>query len=130
MLNRASLLTFAAVATLALAALAPATASAKGGHGGGHGGGMHSSHMKGGHGHHFNRNHWRQRHVRWHRHYNFRYVKRVLPVYSTYSVARPAAPSCTCLTKTYLENGAVLFQDVCTKESASNQPADEQAQAQ
>lgn len=35
----------------------------------------------------------------------------------------PVAASCTCLRKTYLPNGAVLFQDVCTNESAVNPPA-------
>ncbi|HLH88603.1 MAG TPA: hypothetical protein VKX28_09105 [Xanthobacteraceae bacterium] len=29
-----------------------------------------------------------------------------------------AAAPCTCLTKTYLRDGSVLFQDVCTRESA------------
>jgi hypothetical protein len=37
---------------------------------------------------------------------------------------RPAPAACTCLRKTYLPNGAVLFQDVCTQESAMNPPAD------
>jgi hypothetical protein len=39
------------------------------------------------------------------------------------AIARPVAASCTCLRKTYLPNGAVLFQDVCTNESAINPPA-------
>jgi hypothetical protein len=45
----------------------------------------------------------------------------VMPVRAT-----PAAPTasgpCTCLRKTYLPNGAVLFEDVCTNESAVNPP--------
>jgi len=35
--------------------------------------------------------------------------------------ARPAAP-CTCLTKTYLQDGSVLFKDVCTNEAAVATP--------
>jgi hypothetical protein len=40
-----------------------------------------------------------------------------------YPAVRPVAASCTCLRKTYLPNGAVLFEDVCTNESAVNPPA-------
>jgi hypothetical protein len=38
-------------------------------------------------------------------------------------VTRPVASTCTCLVKEYLPNGAVLFRDVCTNESAMNPPA-------
>ena len=48
---------------------------------------------------------------------------------ATAAVTR-AAPSCTCLTKTYLPDGAVLFKDVCTQETAINPPNGQQAQAQ
>jgi hypothetical protein len=34
---------------------------------------------------------------------------------------QPSAP-CTCLTKSYLQDGSVLFQDVCTKEAAMSGP--------
>ncbi len=52
------------------------------------------------------------------------------PVYSTpvyasapsYSSA-PAHNTCTCLTKTYTQEGAVVFKDVCTNEMAMNPPA-------
>jgi hypothetical protein len=40
---------------------------------------------------------------------------------STPVAARPA-PSCTCLTKTYLQDGSVLFKDVCTTEAAVATP--------
>ncbi len=40
---------------------------------------------------------------------------------TTYAAAAPA-PACTCLIKDYLENGAVRFTDVCTKEYAINPP--------
>ena len=42
--------------------------------------------------------------------------------YVRYTTPRPVGP-CTCLRKTYLPNGAVLFQDVCTNESAMSGPA-------
>ena len=42
-------------------------------------------------------------------------------VASTPVVTAPAAP-CTCLTKTYLQDGSVLFKDVCTTESAIATP--------
>jgi hypothetical protein len=44
-------------------------------------------------------------------------------VRTAYPVARPVASTCTCLVKEYLPNGAVLFRDVCTNESAVNPPA-------
>jgi hypothetical protein len=34
-----------------------------------------------------------------------------------------AAPACNCLTKTYLQGGAVVFKDLCTNEMAMNPPA-------
>jgi hypothetical protein len=45
------------------------------------------------------------------------------PVAAATLAPAPVAASCTCLRKTYLPNGAVLFQDVCTNESAVNPPA-------
>jgi hypothetical protein len=44
-------------------------------------------------------------------------------VRAAYPAARPVASTCTCLVKEYLPNGAVLFRDVCTNESAMNPPA-------
>jgi hypothetical protein len=44
-------------------------------------------------------------------------------------VSAPAAP-CTCLTKTYLQDGSVLFKDVCTNEAAAATPEDAKALAQ
>jgi hypothetical protein len=46
------------------------------------------------------------------------------------SRAAPAAAPCTCLTKRYLDDGSVLFTDVCTKEQALATPAELKAQAQ
>jgi hypothetical protein len=41
----------------------------------------------------------------------------------------PAAP-CNCLTKRYLDDGSVLFTDICTKEQAMATPDELKAQAQ
>jgi hypothetical protein len=141
MLKRSALLAFAAIATLSLAAFAPTNASAKFG-GGGHGGGHIGNH--GGHGVHIGRGFNRGpnvqfrrpiRIVRWHHpHWRPRILVRpafvntyavVRPV-TTYAAVRPAI--CTCLTKEYLEDGTVMFKDVCTKEIAMNPPVTEQAQ--
>jgi hypothetical protein len=45
------------------------------------------------------------------------------------TAAVPAAP-CNCLTKQYLDDGSVLFQDICTKEAALATPDELKAQAQ
>jgi hypothetical protein len=44
------------------------------------------------------------------------------------TAAAPAAP-CNCLTKQYLPDGSVLFQDICTREAAT-MPAAQQANGQ
>lgn len=41
-----------------------------------------------------------------------------------------AAEPCNCLTKRYLDDGSVLFRDICTKEAAIVTPAELKAQAQ
>ncbi len=38
--------------------------------------------------------------------------------------------NCNCLTKEYLEDGSVVFKDLCTKEAAMATPAELKAQAQ
>jgi hypothetical protein len=89
-----------------------------GGGGGGHGGGGHG----GGWGGHGGYHHW---------HYGYRrpiwYARPVV-----YSVARPVAVSspgpCTCLSKEYTPEGAVLFKDRCTNETAMNPPAQPEPQ--
>ena len=107
MFRKSTLLAVAASAALGLAMLVPTSASAM--HGGGHGGGGHW----GGHGH-FHQN-W---HVRYHRPIWYG----VRPVYVA---ARPmsVAGPCTCLSKEYTPEGAVLFKDRCTNEAAMNPPA-------
>lgn len=53
------------------------------------------------------------------------------PVVSAPVASAPSSPGpCTCLTKSYLQDGSVLFQDACTKESALATPADLRAQMQ
>lgn len=51
---------------------------------------------------------------------------------ATYVAATPAAvpvtDTCTCLTKQYTPEGAVVFKDVCTNEMAMNPPAATQQQ--
>jgi hypothetical protein len=49
------------------------------------------------------------------------------PVANT--AAAPAPQPCNCLTKQYLNDGSVLFQDICTRESAIATPANLKAQA-
>jgi hypothetical protein len=120
MFRKSILLAFAASAALGLAMLSPTIASAKGGHGGGghgmHGGGHHGHGHHGHHGRghrhgHRHRPHWHRHYVRWHR----------PVVYSSYSA--PVAGPCTCLSKEYTQEGAVLFKDRCTNEMAMNPPA-------
>jgi hypothetical protein len=41
----------------------------------------------------------------------------------------PSAEPCNCLTKQYLDDGSVLFRDICTKEAAIATPAELKAQA-
>jgi hypothetical protein len=53
------------------------------------------------------------------------------PVAVTGPIATAPAPAngpCTCLTKTYLNDGSVKFTDVCTKETAIATPNDLRAQ--
>jgi hypothetical protein len=104
MLRKSILLAVAASAALGLVALNPIAASAHGGHwGGGHWGGGY---------HHF------YRHYGWHR--PIIYARPVV-----YSAVRPvvSAPGpCTCLSKEYTPEGAVLFKDRCTNEMAMNPP--------
>ena len=124
MLRKSTLLAVAASAALGLAMLAPVSASAKGGHGGGHGGGGHGMHGGGHHGHggghHVHRRHHHPHwHVRWHRPIWYG----VRPVYTAYSTRIVSPGPCTCLSKEYTPEGAVLFRDRCTNEAAMNPPA-------
>jgi hypothetical protein len=109
MLRKSTLLAFAASAALGLAMLVPTAASAM--HGGGHGGHGGGGHWGHGHGH----PNW---HVRYHRPIWYG----VRPVYVAARPVSVAGP-CTCLSKEYTPEGAVLFKDRCTNEAAMNPPA-------
>ena len=43
---------------------------------------------------------------------------------ATYAATTPTTNRCTCLTKEYTPQGAVVFKDVCTNEMAMNPPVD------
>jgi hypothetical protein len=64
--------------------------------------------------------------VWWHQpHYGVEYSTVSAPV----QTATTPAP-CNCLTKTYLQDGSVMFKDLCTKEEAMATPDELRAQAQ
>jgi hypothetical protein len=136
-MKRLLTLTALASALILATAAAPVLANPNGRHGG-----PAISHIGGGHGHHFGPrynfthhfNHHRQHvHIPHHRHWHYwrnRHWHRYgwgVPVavgvagVATYAAAAPA-PVCTCLTKQYLDNGAVVFTDTCTNETAIAMP--------
>ena len=140
MSRKSTILALAAIASLGSIALSSTSASAFG-HGRGIGGGSHMGgmHMSGGMhrlhgGGHFRtgglafrrvvhfRPHWRHPHWRfgWRRPY---WVAPVIAtgLATTYATA-PTWNRCTCLTKEYTPEGAVVFKDLCTKEMAMNPP--------
>jgi len=45
------------------------------------------------------------------------------------TVTAAAGEPCTCLTKQYLDDGSVMFRDICTKEAAIATPADLKARS-
>jgi len=108
MLRKSALLAVAASAALGLIALNPVAASAHwggGGHGGGHWGG---GHWGGGF------HHW---------HYGWRRpIFYPRPVYVASRPITTVAGPCTCLSKEYTPEGAVVFKDRCTNEMAMNPP--------
>jgi hypothetical protein len=61
----------------------------------------------------------------WHWHYGWHHHYWVAPVVATDYVATTGR--CTCLTKDYLQDGSVVFRDVCTKEEAMAPSAERQA---
>ncbi len=144
-----ALATTATLAVSALASgAANAHGFGGGGHfGGGHFGGGHFGHIGSGGFSHFAHggffrpgrwghwNHWSHwNHWNHWRHWGY-YRRWYWPSYVGYStyyggstpvaaavsgpIAAPAAGPCTCLTKTYTQDGLVVFADVCTKESAT-----------
>jgi hypothetical protein len=134
--NRKTVLALAAVTALGSFALASTEASARMGgfgHGMKMGGGFKAASIKhggfthGGFTHrgpnfhprfvHRHHPHWR---VGWRRHYWVAPV--VTTAIATGYAAAPTWNRCTCLTKEYTPEGAVVFKDLCTKEMAMNPP--------
>ncbi len=76
--------------------------------------------------------HWRPHRPHrphWHGQWRRPVIYAAAPV--VYSVARPAvAGPCTCLSKEYTPEGAVLFKDRCTNEMAMNPPIQPQQLSQ
>ncbi len=62
---------------------------------------------------------WHPNH-NWHVHYRLPRLYGVAPV--AYVATQTVAAPCTCLTKEYTPEGAVLFKDRCTNEAAMNPP--------
>ena len=90
-------------------------------------------HHRHAHHHHRHHKHWHHHHCRHHHHHCYPRVWYGTGVYAGYTsyttpvaaapVAAPVANRCTCLTKEYTPEGAVVFKDICTDEVASNPPA-------
>ncbi len=108
-MSRKFILSLAAIATLAGAALTSSNADAmirgiSGNHPNGHPNIRERIHV---------RFHEHRHFVRWHNHIWVRPVGYVVGV----TAVQPGP--CTCLTKDYTPEGLVVFQDLCTKEMAS-----------
>ena len=63
-------------------------------------------------------------------HHQYAPVDEDQTVHVTSPVATVPTAPCNCLTKKYLEDGSVLFKDVCTKEAAMATPDELRAQMQ
>jgi hypothetical protein len=78
--------------------------------------------------------HWPHHHPHWHVHYRPRiWYPPVVVGGPTYIASRPVervAGPCTCLSKEYTPEGAVLFKDRCTNEMAMNPPAQQTGEAE
>lgn len=77
--------------------------------------------------------HWPQKHPHWHHvHYRPWYTPVVVGG-AAYVASRPVASApgpCTCLSKEYTPEGAVLFKDRCTNETAMNPPEQQNSEAE
>ncbi len=133
MVLKSTIVALVAVAALSTTMLTATTSSADAhgmrGHGGFRGGGMGHARIVGGHRHIGHGHFHRHRHPHWHGpHWRHRHVYYPRPViYAARPVIYGAAPvvttnRCTCLTKEYTPEGAVLFKDICTNEAAINPP--------
>jgi hypothetical protein len=93
-------------------------------------------HNKHHHHHHCHHKHCGPHYVWWQHHHRPYWVAPVVgetvvetaPVAAAYT-APVAKDNCNCLTKTYLEDGSVMFKDICTKEAAVATPEELKAQA-
>jgi hypothetical protein len=72
---------------------------------------------------------WDPPHIWWHHHHRPWLIEDDATRVSAPITTVPTGP-CTCLTKKYLEDGSVLFKDVCTKEAAVATPEELKAQMQ
>jgi hypothetical protein len=68
-------------------------------------------------------------HIWWH-HHHARWLMDGGDARVSTAVAPAPTDPCNCLTKKYLEDGSVLFKDVCTKEAALATPDELKAQVQ
>jgi hypothetical protein len=78
---------------------------------------------------------WKHHHHWWfwyarYRQYHVVPVETVTKVVTTPVVEKVVGNNCNCLTKEYLQDGSVLFKDLCTKEAAMATPDELKAQAQ
>lgn len=138
MIRKSTILSLAAAATLGVLAMSTTSASAFHFGGGVRGGGVHFGARVAGPHFAFHRNFAFRRVVRvfphYHWHWRWHFVRHpywVAPVVATGVAATTyaATPTCNCLTKSYTQDGAVVFKDLCTKEMAINPPGDAQPQA-
>ena len=152
MFRKSTILSLAAAATLGVLAISTTSASAFHFGGGVRGGGMHFSAARVGPSHFaFHRNFAFRRFnfARFHRphrihwgwwwwHHHRHHWAWGVPVVAggvTYAAApsystAPTYRTCNCLTKTYTQEGAVVFKDLCTNEMAMNPPAEAPAPMQ
>jgi hypothetical protein len=79
--------------------------------------------------HHHHDHHWWFWYARY-RQYHVVPVETVTKVVTTPVVEKVVGNNCNCLTKEYLQDGSVLFKDLCTKEAAMATPDELKAQAQ
>jgi hypothetical protein len=71
-----------------------------------------------------------EHHSWWHHHHRPWLIEGSEPMQVSAPVTTAPTAPCTCLTKNYLEDGSVLFKDVCTKEAAMATPDELKAQMQ
>jgi hypothetical protein len=92
----------------------------------------HDKDHDGDHDHDWDHDHHHHWMVWWHQpHYGVVDYSTVNAPIASAPVAGATTPApCNCLTKQYLQDGSVLFTDLCTKEEAMATPAELQAQAQ